>query len=419
MRVLAITYAFAPLRYPATFRLTKWFKGLDELGHEVTVVSVHPATFRGPKDETLGELVPGNVTNVQVRSPETTLVYRLLRLRELWFYRLLFPWKMEWYRPALRRLRALDLESYDVVLSCSQPTVCHLLGLELKRTVQLPWVAYFSDPWVDNPYAHYPTQRIRDRNVSFERSVIGGADRLVFPSPEMRDQISRKYGPGAAAKSEVLPHCYVPEWYGRAPRAEPRERDSIRILLTGNFYGPRTPIPFLEKLQELTRGSGAFSKVSVDIYGQMGSEYLSHPVWKELGSLVRFCGSAGYLDSLAMMKDADYLLLIDADTGEGRESIFFPSKLADYLGSGNPIVGLTPSRGVSTRVLRETGNIVCSGGDDARLTSILLDMLKGKLLVDRNEAKIASYDYRPVARTLEGILRESSAGPPEPERRES
>jgi hypothetical protein len=32
------------------------------------------------------------------------------------------------------------------------PMTDHLVGLSLSRKYRIPWIARFSDPWVDNPY---------------------------------------------------------------------------------------------------------------------------------------------------------------------------------------------------------------------------------------------------------------------------
>src|SRR5919202_1568394 len=77
----------------------------------------------------------------------------------------------------------------DAVVTFSQPTTDHLVGLELKKIWRAPWVAHFSDPWVDNPY--YATDAAtRDFNLAAERAVCEVADRLVFTSEETVDLVT-------------------------------------------------------------------------------------------------------------------------------------------------------------------------------------------------------------------------------------
>jgi hypothetical protein len=400
MRILAITYAFAPLRYPATFRLLKWFHGLGEMGHEITVLAVDPRTFPGNQDATLSKLVPPRVRVVSAPSREATFLYRVLRLREEWFPGLFEPRKKEWYGPARKALRDLDPASFDVVFSCSQPPVCHLLGLEIRRRWNRPWVAFFSDPWVDNPFRPLPPRQEKV-NLRWEREVVGEADALLFPSSELAEMMLAKYPAEGRRKPEIVPHCFVKEWYSLAPPPTPPGGGGVRFLSTGNFYGPRSPAPILDALDRIqARGSRPFS---IDFYGAMAPQHKETLARSRLESL-RFHGGIEYLPSLGLMTQADFLLLIDAATQEEGGGVFFPSKLADYLGSGSPILGITPRNSVSARVLAETGHVVCPFEDSQGLESTLASALDGTLQVTPDPGAVERYDHRAVVPRLAGIL---------------
>jgi len=71
------------------------------------------------------------------------------------------------------------------------------------------------------------------------------------------------------------------------------------------------------------------------------------------------------------MVTADALLLIDAPS---EFNIFFPSKLADYIGAGRPILGITPP-GTSAKIILQSGGWVadprCSEEVEAMLVKYL------------------------------------------------
>jgi len=404
MRILAITYAFAPLRFPASFRLLKWFRGLADAGHEITVLAIDPATFPGPQDPTLARLIPPSVRVVTAPSREGTLLYRTLRLREEWFPGLFEPRKKEWYGPARKTLRRLDPASFDVVFSCSQPPVCHLLGLDLRREWGLPWVAFFSDPWVDNPFRPLPARQA-DLNLRWERRVVAEADALVFPSRELAMMMLAKYPGPDRVEPDVVPHCFVEDWYSMEPTSLPEGEAEVRFLSTGNFYGPRSPQPLLDAVGRiLERRPRPFL---IDLYGSMAPQHLE--ALSRAGiSQVRFHGGIEYLPSLALMRKADFLLLIDAATPDEGGGVFFPSKLADYLGAGSPILGITPGTSVSARVLSETGHVVCPFDDPVELESNLAGAIEGTLVVKPDPDAVKGYDHRTVvpglARVFERVV---------------
>ena len=409
MRVLAITYAFVPLRFPATFRLLKWCKGLTELGHDITIVAVHPDTFLGPKQASLQALVPARVHHVQVRSPENNLVYRGMRRYPGLLYRFLEPRKLEWRRAATQAIRRLDPQRYDVVFSCSQPPVCHVIGHDIARATGLPWVAFFSDPWVGNPmHADATTARIAAHNARWEERVVARADTLIFPSAELSRFMVERYGPALATKVHVLPHCFVPEWYESRGDTAPAQA-SVRIVCAGNFYQKRTPEPLFAALRALEIPPGGRT-LHVEIYGDMAEEYQRLLRSPEIAALASFRGAVDYLESLALMRRADYLLLVDPPLGDAKESMFLPSKLIDYLGSGRPVLGLTPRAGTTARVLAETGNVSCDLDEPLALTRILRRLLDGSLHIAPQQEAIAAYAYPQVTRTLATLLTPASTG---------
>lgn len=404
MKILAITYCFAPLRFPATYRLLKWFTYLSEQYHDVTVVCVHPDTNDGPKDPELEALVPTNVTPIVARSGELNLAYRFLDRWKTQCFRLFQPHKRPWLAPAWTAVRRLPLSDYDVVFSCSQPTICHLLGLKVARAAKLPWVAYFSDPWVDNPYQSSTPAKIVDYNRIFEKEVFLAADQLLFSSEETAQLVLQNYPAEVARKTQVLNHCYVPAWFDLKKVEDVPEGGPLRVLLTGNFYGPRTPIPFLERLHTIDATRSLAGGLAFEFYGIMAPDDATHPLWAELNPLVRFRGEVSYLESLAFMRAADALLLIDAPVAAGQSSIFFPSKLTEYLGSGRPIIGFTPAQGTAARILASAGCPVLAPDDTTGIEKCLRQMASEGISGTPHREVANRYHYHRVGEQLVDIM---------------
>jgi hypothetical protein len=312
--------------------------------------------------------------------------------------------------PAKRVLGALDLQDYEAVFSCSQPTVCHLLGRKIQQETSLPWVAYFSDPWIGRRMTEQLSARIIEYNRQLERDVVRGADRVVFSSLETKHAILEKYGAEAIRKADVLNHCFFPEWFYLRKVNDRVDGKAIRVLFTGSFYHSRTPIPFLEILAELNRGKTYDGKIVFDFYGSISESDRLHPIWTTVETLARFRGAVDYPTSLALMKAADYLFLIDAPVQGDQESVFFPSKLAEYLGADRPIIGLTPRNGATSRILQETGHHVVSWSDKEAMKAIL-DMMLTKQLKSRSTSEAMSqFDFRCVGKQLFEILQSATRG---------
>jgi glycosyltransferase involved in cell wall biosynthesis len=418
MKILMIAYTFPPLLFPATMCYVKLAKGLQEQGHQVAVLAVDPETFQFPggwkKDDTLCELIPQGVAVHFVKSWENNPFIRLakrFRLSREIFLPILEPKKIEWtYAARSSVLKHIQADDIDVILSCSQPHCNHLLGRHLKHKMGKPWIAYFSDPWTDNVYTPYSSRRVFRRHLALEKAVVAEADAVYFTSPETEHLVMGKYSRRLRQKAGVLPHSFVPHWYeggsgGRGPRAGGR----IRFVQTGHFYGPRTPLPLLEALALLGKDLVLADCFEFVFYGGMQEEHRRYIEAHGLAEIVNLQGTVPYLESLWAMKDADYLLLIDAPLSSPGESVFLPSKLIDYLGNHKPVVGITPLQGASARVLRETGNIVCDISDIHALADTLAGIVKGTVQVRPDARMIDAYDYRAVTKGLSDSMRHMSA----------
>ncbi len=146
---------------------------------------------------------------------------------------------------ALARLRTSRFHP-DVMVTFGEPMSDHLVGLRLKTELGIPWIAHFSDPWVDNSFRRYEflAQFVNSR---LESRVIAAADRLIFTSEETRDLVMRKYPEQWRVKAEILPHSFDSALYPQPAKSV----GPLTVRYLGNFYGHRSPVPLFRALKLL------------------------------------------------------------------------------------------------------------------------------------------------------------------------
>ena len=249
-------------------------------------------------------------------------------------------------------------QRFDLLITFGAPMSDHLIGLKLKRRLGLPWVAHFSDPWVDNPFttADPLTNAI---NRSQERKVLSVADRVVFTSEETVDLVFKKYPASWKSKARVLPHAFDDRLFAGTDR----DKSKITIRYLGDFYGPRTPRPLYEAIRQLLNSNPSLlADVRFELIGNLGLHPVNggnvEGVPREMVSIKP---PVGYLESLALMRSSDGLLVIDAPADQ---SVFLPSKLVDYIGSERPIYGISPP-GTATKLITELGGLIADPSDGA------------------------------------------------------
>ena len=69
-------------------------------------------------------------------------------------------------------------------VSFGKPMSDHLAALELKKAWDLPWLAHFADPWVDNPFRQF-SDAVLEQHRCWEREVLKHCDIAVFTNQKI------------------------------------------------------------------------------------------------------------------------------------------------------------------------------------------------------------------------------------------
>jgi len=311
-----------------------------------------------------------------------------------------------WVPRAVRAAaRAAAAGEYAGFLSFAQPWSDHLVGLRVSRQTGLPWVAHFSDPWADSPYATSSQRSIWRR---MEEDVIREATAVVFVADETVELVMEKYPDEWRRKVFVVPHGFESGHTGSTVRLPSDRSRPMRVVYTGRFYsGLRTPVPLLRALANLQSRVSLAGTLEVLFIGPHTEEYARDANELGVSGLVRFLGRLPSADAAAAAAGADVLLVIDAPSSG--PSPFLPSKLIDYLPFRKPILGVTPEPGASAHLLRRLGCPVAKPDDVASIEEALADLVRrwrdGTLNVaGAFDAVAAEFDIRRTTARLHDVL---------------
>jgi len=378
--LLAISWDMPPLSGPRAVQVSRTLKQLVPLGWESSVICFGPRSNRYNQDHALAaRLRASGVTLVPVHSPEERFL-----LRGLWRLvprlKVMPDEKWVWIHAAARAARRLASERrFDVVASFAQPWSDHLIGLKLKRLLDLPWVAHFSDPWVDSPYPPYSTAPEWQRRLwrRMEERIVRNADALVFVNRQTADRVMRKYPQDWQGKVSIVPHGH--EGGSASGAARSLRRGPLRIVHTGRFYeGYRSPESLLRALGRLAVTRPLARELRITFAGTVVPAYVDLAHSLALDDVVEFVGRVSHDASSELAAGADVLLVIDAPADD---SLFLPSKLIEYLPLQKPILGLTPNQGATADVLSELSYPTVPPDDELAIASAL------ELLLARHAAR--------------------------------
>ena len=264
-----------------------------------------------------------------------------------------------WARAVARK--ASELGPFDVLHSRLNPAASHLAALAVLKQIELPWCAYFSDPWPHHlypePYRFTVGPLSRRRLELSLDAMLRRADSLVFPSHRLRDWLLSGRRERFRSKSFIAPHLGEPGAQG------PERNGVLHIRHAGFLMKERRIEPLLGALQRLR------PEVRRDLRLEFAGRYAARPeVPASLSGVLSFDSSMPPERVRSWMAGADVALLVEAALSEG---IFFPSKLSDYLAGGRPILALSPRRGVAADLLAEGGGVLVEPEDEVGIAAAL------------------------------------------------
>ena len=408
--LLAVSWEFPPMYGPRATQVARTLGTLVPLGWQPTVVCLDPRRGGPNWPDGVDATLPQGVRVIRAKSPEEwTVVRALWRLMPSLRDRPDPKWV--WiHRAAAAAMAAAAKTTFDGVISFAQPWSSHLVGLRIHRRTKLPWVAHFSDPWIDSPYWR-GTETQRAVAGKIEEHVVREASALVFVTEEAAELVMKKYPSELLAKASVVPHgCDLPALKRSADEGgrNGNRRPPLRLVYTGRFYdGLRTPTALLRALATLHTQEPLDGLVELMFVGPFVTGFAREARTLGVDGLVRFKDKVPAAEAQAIAEEADVLVVIDAPTAG--PSPFLPSKLVDYLPLRKPILGITPIPGASSSLIRRLGGIVAAPDDDVAIRIALRDLIDrwrdGTLTIGADfDGEASRYDITNTTAALSGVL---------------
>lgn len=352
MTAVALSYCFPPGSFAQSPQVARFVAALDA---DVVVVAGDDES----RDETLLRTIEPHVRVERLGWSRVSTVRRLSRRVTIRGWGARPDAYRPWVDVASRRVSRLLDHGGDLLATFGQPMSDHLAGFTASAAKGVPWLAHFSDPWLDNPY--HSLGGSRRWQTKRHRWTTDRAAALVVTSEETAALITARH-PSASGYIHVVPHSFDERLY---PAFRPAD-GALVVRHVGRFYGPRSPVPLLAGLRLLLDRREDLGDVRFELIGPRWSGPIDLPQ-----GLVSQGPIVSYLESLAMMRAADALLVIDAPSGS---SPFLPSKLVDYIGAGRPVLGLTPP-GAAAGAIAGIGGAVADPADVDACADALLAML--------------------------------------------
>lgn len=306
----------------------------------------------------------------------------------------------EWVDGCIAHFEAIyPKEKFDCIMTRSTPPESILVGLRVKEKFpDVKWIASLADPVANNPYEikayiddcitlqdYQKTElktalngmdpelltrwesrpesgiRLMCKLKKWELETLKMADLIISPTARQLRYIlnDTNWSP----KFFAVPHSFDEDFY---PPVPPKKTDKVVFSFIGYSDTIRSLEPIVRAVKLLRESnSPALEKLEIRLIGNNPRSITDMILNYYLDEYIKVLPGVDYYKSLELMQQSDWLVHVDAyfPALQPGGSIFFAGKIADYLGAGRPILGLTGKNSPAYEVITKSGGVAIEASD--------------------------------------------------------
>lgn len=381
MRVLFIAYYFPPESSSGAFRPLYFANHLQEMGHDITILTVNQEDFTAeqPIDPELLLHVNPAVEVCRCRAlhlRESILKWkRYLSLRrttekkeesddaekpirtientpaykKLFYYLLSFPDECIGWLPfaVIKGYKIIKQKDVDIILATGGPWTSFVVARFLKLLSRKKVIYDYRDPWGSNPVRKYNFTWLRKLEDRLEAWVLKKADSVVANTEELAVDFRERFPFLKEEQVSTITNGYEHLQAKCLPTA-----NCLTILHAGELYQQRTPLYFLQGvLAALQENKDLQEELCIQLLGgvQITSDELRKVMADPLmQKVLQVIPRLPLKQAVKKQQECDVLLLIQPGY-----PLQVPRKLYEYLAFQKIILAVTDSDGATANIIRK------------------------------------------------------------------
>lgn len=255
-----------------------------------------------------------------------------------------------WVKPSVKYLEEyLKEHPVDAIISTGPPHSMHLIAMQLKEDLGIPWIADFRDPWTEiDFYDDLHLTRWADRkHHRLEYEVLTKADKVVTIGWDG----ARGLGRLGKRNVRVIPNGY--DWDLSQQNTSEQLSKEFTITHLGVITPSRNTPQLWSAMKELKETDPDFAKnLKIKLIGQVDQSVVQNLEADGLTENTELVPYIPHDEVLKTQRSSQVLLLLINNTPNAKGIL--TGKLFEYLASGRPILCIGPEDGDAARVIKET-----------------------------------------------------------------
>ncbi|MES2411544.1 MAG: glycosyltransferase family 4 protein [Bacteroidota bacterium] len=270
-----------------------------------------------------------------------------------------------WKKPSVKYLKKYIHENnIDAIVTSGPPHSLHLIGLQLKKDLNIKWFADFRDPWTTIGYhkALKLSSSAAKKHKALEKEVLNSADTIIVTSKTTKTEFEAV----TSKPIEVITNGYDVEKIEKQTLD-----DKFTLAHIGSFLSERNPKILWQALQELGNENADFKNdFRLKLIGATSQEVFDTIADFKLTDYVQNLGYVSHQEAVEHQRKSQVLLLIEIDSEDTKSII--PGKLFEYMVSERPIIAIGPKDSDFAEIITATNTGVFFTYDEKEKLKALL-----------------------------------------------
>ena len=300
-------------------------------------------------------------------------------------------------------IELMKKEKFDVMFSMHEPPSSHICAMKIKEEFKdLPWVTYWSEPWLKDSTRENISPVRRKYEQSFERKVVNLSDRFIFVTKANRDDYVNSYNI-PIEKTFIVTRGYDEKQYKEIKeKSNPKliEKEKINFVYAGEIFSKlRNVNPFIDALNVIKNENiDLYNKLNIMFFGNIDSDEVKN----KLNAIDKVSVSPRipYDEALGYMLNSQVLLLFG-----NKNSKQIPAKVYDYFGAEGLIFVILGDKNdpIKDVVKNKEKCIVVNNNVDEIVNGI--NKIASMIELGIKHGAIEEYKWQYISKRLNDILR--------------
>lgn len=241
-----------------------------------------------------------------------------------------------WAKKASRYgIELMKKEGFHVIFSMHEPPSSHLCAYRIKKIYRnIPWITYWSDPWLKDSTREKPfiIKQIIEKRM--EKSIVRLADKYIFVTEANREDYINSYGLDKE-KTYISTRGFDSKFFETLKKEDKPNlinNEKINIVYAGEIFSKLRDInPFIEALEEIkSENPELYYKINLMFFGNIDDIEAKEKL--QSLEIAKVSQRIPFNEAIKYMLHSEILLIFG-----NKNSKQIPAKIYEYFGAEGKI----------------------------------------------------------------------------------